>query len=753
MLGRWQPLSWWPGWRRPPGTGARARTAAKLAPRPDGGIPWTWPAVGGALVLLHLLLFPVAPRHHQDLPAEGAIADRDITASVRFKAPLLEQDVAMRQMQRMLLEPPVVREQPGRRQQILARFRALRAMVRNYAGLAGMTAADRVGLLGVRYPDLDPADLQSLLEHPSPDSLLAAAGTVLADLLRRGVVDQLPPGNYRQVRIVGPGEERLVSRDTLLLQSDVGEALAEGLRQRGLPAADAALAARLARPFVTPVLVYDAAEHQRRRTAAARAVPRQREFLPGEKVIARGERVTAQDALYLQALAEAERGRGRAREPAAVAVALLRRVLLLAVMIVLSGWLVSINEPRRRVLREPRVVLAAGGLMAVFLLLAAFCLRRPLPGPWAVPVPLLAVLATILFRDRVGYPLTTLAVLLLAAVPGVRLGWVLDWLILGLVSVSLLRRISQRDQFYQAIAVLVGTQAALVLLLRSGDAVDVAGLGQVLLAGALSPVVAVAFALFLLPILEPLVGSCSDLTLLELSDLNHPLLKEMSLRAQGTFHHSQVVAQLAEQAARAIGANALLTRVGALFHDIGKIAKPDYYVENQQGGVNRHDELSPRMSALVVASHVKEGIELARQWRLPEQVVAFIPEHHGTQVMKFFFHKALEQSDGEPVKVEDYRYPGPRPQSRETAIVMLADAVEAAARSLAKPTPSRLREVTKQIVEDRLLSGELDDSALTLRDLATIREAFLSVLSGIHHARIAYPGQRPAGEARSGGAA
>ncbi len=215
----------------------------------------------------------------------------------------------------------------------------------------------------------------------------------------------------------------------------------------------------------------------------------------------------------------------------------------------------------------------------------------------------------------------------------------------------------------------------------------------------------------------------------------------MALEAQGTYHHSQVVGQLAEHAARAIDANALMTRVGALFHDIGKMQKSEYYVENQRPDFNKHDELSPSMSALVIGAHVKDGIELGRKWRLPQMVIDFIPEHHGTMVMEYFYHKALEADGNETVKVDDFRYPGPKPQSRETAIMMLADAVEAATRSLAKPTPSRIREITKKIMDKRMLNGELDESHLSLSDLAKIRDAFIPLLTGIHHARIVYPGQ------------
>src|SRR5690606_18562970 len=196
----------------------------------------------------------------------------------------------------------------------------------------------------------------------------------------------------------------------------------------------------------------------------------------------------------------------------------------------------------------------------------------------------------------------------------------------------------------------------------------------------------------LLWIFERTFGVTTDLTLLELSDTNRPLLKELSLRAPGTFNHSLQVANLAEAAADAIGANALQARIGALYHDIGKMLKPEYYIENQQPGDNPHDRVTPYMSALIIASHVKDGLELGREYNLPEGVLNFIPTHHGTTLMEYFFRKAkeLRGPDDPPVDEMEFRYPGPRPQTNEQGIVMLADSVEAASRSLDKPTPRRL---------------------------------------------------------------
>jgi len=230
----------------------------------------------------------------------------------------------------------------------------------------------------------------------------------------------------------------------------------------------------------------------------------------------------------------------------------------------------------------------------------------------------------------------------------------------------------------------------------------------------------------------------SDVTLLELSDLNLPLLRRMQLEAPGTYHHSMVVGSLAEAAAEAIGANSLLARVSAYYHDIGKLGKPEYYAENEPASSrSRHEKLTPSMSALVVKSHIAEGLDLARKQRLPRAVRNAIPEHHGTMVMAFFYHKALESDPG--ARREDYSYPGPRPRSKETAILMLADGVEGASRALAEPTPSRIRGLVERILDERVRDGQLDDCGLTLQDLARVRESFIPVLTAIFHVRVPYP--------------
>ena len=257
-----------------------------------------------------------------------------------------------------------------------------------------------------------------------------------------------------------------------------------------------------------------------------------------------------------------------------------------------------------------------------------------------------------------------------------------------------------------------------------------------LLGGVASGVLAVGLA----PLFEGL-GFVTDSKLLELSNLNHPLLREMIVKAPGTYHHSMVVGSLAEAAAEAVGANSLLVRIGAYFHDIGKALKPQYFIENQRDVENIHDRLSPSMSALVIVSHVKEGIELGRRYKLPEPIIDMIPQHHGTSLVSFFYNKAKQQADPDKGEISesDYRYPGPKPQTKEAAIMMLADGVEAATRSLKSHTQGAITARVEKIVNKCVVDGQLDECPLTLRDLHVASETFVQVLMGIHHHRIEYP--------------
>jgi cyclic-di-AMP phosphodiesterase PgpH len=243
-----------------------------------------------------------------------------------------------------------------------------------------------------------------------------------------------------------------------------------------------------------------------------------------------------------------------------------------------------------------------------------------------------------------------------------------------------------------------------------------------------------------LPINESLFGILTDIRLLELSNANLPVLRQLALRAPGTNQHSHAVSQLAEDACRAVGANALLAHIGSLYHDIGKVAAPDHFVENQTGD-NPHERLRPTGSAKIIISHVTYGLRLAKEIGLPKQIADFIPQHHGTRILHFFLSKAQAQArNGEVVDEADFRYPGPKPQFKEPAILMLADSCEAAARSLAHPDPESIRAIVARIFDAIISDGQLDECDLTLRELTQIREAIITSLTAIYHSRIDYPG-------------
>lgn len=258
-------------------------------------------------------------------------------------------------------------------------------------------------------------------------------------------------------------------------------------------------------------------------------------------------------------------------------------------------------------------------------------------------------------------------------------------------------------------------------------------LGGVIISGFLST----SLLILLTPVFEYLFKYTTNIKLIELSNLDHPLLKELMIKAPGTYNHSMLIANMVEAAARAIKVNPLLARVCAYYHDIGKIKMPEFFIENQFSGYNKHEDLTPSMSVLIVTSHVKEGIEIAKQYNLGDQIIDAISQHHGTRLVTYFYGKALKMDPN--VSEESFRYPGPKPKTREVALIMMADAVEAASRVLEEPTVSRIKGLVKKIINDIFLDGQLDECELTLKDLTLVTESFTRILMGIYHHRIDYP--------------
>jgi putative nucleotidyltransferase with HDIG domain len=530
------------------------------------------------------------------------------------------------------------------------------------------------------------------------------------------------------------------------------------------PSARASLADLLV-TFLDANLAEDAAATAQRRDQAERAVlPVQIRVPKGTVVIPRGQKVT-QDIEARLELVEA-----RSSPRASVS----RFAGLIVLTSLLAFFLFRYTTYHQRAFKRVKHLHA----MLVSILLSMLVLaqavvwiaeqvshrfRSPFSDPSAyvylVPIGAGAILVTLLANGRIAMVYATFAAILFGAQNAWELPVALWALLVQWAGIYAITSYRERSALLRAGLTVGGAGAAVALAVEAiahtrepwphsafGAALAFAG-------GALGVGLIVSFVL---PLLEGVFRVLTDIRLLELSNVSNPLLSQLAVKAPGSYNHSLVVGTLAEEGAKAIGANSLFCRVAAFYHDIGKIRKPEYYIENQRG-VNPHERLQPSMSALIISAHVKDGIRMAREARLPEQIVDIIPQHHGTRLMTYFYEKAKKQAPaGCEVNDDDFRYPGPKPQTKEAAIFMLADGVEAAARTIEEPTPSRLKEMIHQIASRIVLDGQLDSCDLTFADLDRIEEAFHRSLVGMYHHRVDYPGfdfgrarsDRPAGEVR-----
>jgi len=415
---------------------------------------------------------------------------------------------------------------------------------------------------------------------------------------------------------------------------------------------------------------------------------------------------------------------------------LLGRVTLIAVL--LFGFLGYLKIHHRPVYDDTSMLLLIGILTAVVMGVGWVVVNQIGGYEMLIPVTVLSLTIAVLFGQELAFVATLVVSLLVAIVYGLGLPFLTGSALAGIAAIATAAGVRRRRDFYMPMLVVAIAYAFAIGAMGLVDGARLDVLLRRMAWGVLAGFSSVLLVTLLLPLLESLFSVTTDITLLELADLNRPILRKLMLEAPGTYHHSLVVGSLSEAAAETVGGNPLLSRVAAYYHDIGKIDKAEYYVENQSNARSRHEKLSPTMSCLIIEAHVREGAEIARREKLPKAILNGILEHHGTTLMTFFFHKAKQADPG--VEERDFRYPGPKPASKETAVLMLADAVEAAARSLTEPTPSRIRGVVTRILDARVEDGQLDESPITFEDLAKIRESFIPILTALFHARVHYPG-------------
>ena len=493
---------------------------------------------------------------------------------------------------------------------------------------------------------------------------------------------------------------------------------------------------RLIATFFHPTIVPDHAATQLRREEVRRSISDAKyDVLAGQKIIGANEVVGREQNEKLRALHDAV---DQYRDDQRGARRTLGSIIFDFLLIALLG--LALVKFRPEVYVNIRWLAAVTAIAAFVVIGGALVAQLRPVHPELVPVALAAVILSALFDRRISV-IAAMVLATLVAGQSVYRGTnaLFINLVGGAVAALTVGEIRRRNQSYQWILTIgsayLATAAAIGLTLD----LPAREIGVSAGFGVLNALACVLLAVLLLPMIEAFTGIETDLTLLEWSDLNRPLLQRLSLEAPGTYAHTIAVANLAEAACRAIGANALLARVGAYYHDIGKIARPQYFVENQAKGRNPHDVLGPSASAQIIRNHVQEGLELAAENKLPRALQAFITEHHGTGTISYFLDKARQRDAQHSSTPREYVYPGPRPQSAETAVVMLADGVEASARVLHEPTPQRIRDVVEHIVRQRMEQGQLAEAPLTLRQIERIKDEFTRVLVGMFHNRIDYP--------------
>jgi putative nucleotidyltransferase with HDIG domain len=600
---------------------------------------------------------------------------------------------------------PVYRIDTGLQQQALAAFDSAVAAVNGARQAVGLTPAQRQAALAAQLPPDIPADDRNAVLAADAETLAAATAGARADLsevLQAGVRPASLP----------------TARDSL----------AAAVRRLSYPAAVDDFFARLVVDSVVADDLEDTAATAEAQTAAAAAVSPV-VIVTGQVIVREGDIVTANDLTRL-------RDAGLLREQTAATLTL--GALGVSLLLWALAW-AFLRLHRREVLLRERTLVLFG-----LIVLVSVALERALMPlqPYLVP----AGAGTILFAVAFGGDAAIFAAALLAAAAAIltkSAGVGLSVLAAGLVAAFSAGTLHQRRDLVRAglYAGVAGAAGVAVLApLYGGGSPESQQLAADALSAAASGVLAGVLAVGCLTYIEDVFGILTPVRLLELGNPGQPLLRRLVVEAPGTYHHSLMVGNLAEAAVQALGGNALLVRIGALYHDIGKLKRPYFFIENQLGGRNPHDHLSPNLSALVIVSHVREGVEMAREARLPQEIVDFIRTHHGTQLISYFYERARQAAEGE-VSEANFRYPGPLPATVEQSALMLADAVEAAVRAARQPSPGEIEAIVRRIVRERLDTGQLDRAPVTLRDVDTIAGTFVRMLQGAYHARVEYPEQ------------
>ncbi|KAA3636789.1 MAG: HDIG domain-containing protein [Calditrichaeota bacterium] len=600
-------------------------------------------------------------------------------------------------------------------------------------------------IVTTRYPLFSVTAIQKVLSDTNLTLLSNRVKKILEEnIYSLGVLPDhysLPESRNKSILVRYNNSQKVINRSKLKSAAEANVEMVLALNKiNDTDSIDVEYYHRIGRNFIQPNMHINMADYNLQVETEIKAIsPINETVEKNDIILTAGKEVTERQERILREMLKIERAQAVKEGWYISFVPLLSRILLIFASF-LTLYLFMFYFRRQIFASNPKLIamFLVFAIQLFLIYLAELANAQFELSQYIYPVALLPIMITILFDVEVGILSTVVLAFLLGILHRFDFGIAFMTMTVGTVGAFTSRRVRKRSEFFRIMYSLVITFVVYTLLMEN---IKITPNEEYLLDvtyGIVNGIVVSILVIAILPVIESLFGFTTDITLLELSDLNHPLLKRLSLEAPGTYHHSILVGTLSEAAAKAIGGNSLLARVGAYFHDIGKIEIPEYFVENQLGLKSKHEELTPSMSSIILSSHVKKGRLLGEEADIPDDVLNFIEEHHGTMIQSYFYNKAIEQGMDKK-SASKFRYPGPKPQKRETGIAMLADAVEAASRTLDDPKPARIDNLIQRIINDRFESGELDECPLTLKDLAKIKEAFSQILIGTFHQRISYP--------------
>jgi len=746
-------------------------------------IPWA--ILTGLIILYPLILYPSLVVTDDLNYQVGDVARRDIKSDSDFFLENIQATQAARKNaadQVLTVYDHDVKMASRTKGQVLSAFAAMREDLKAMADVPtgdekAHTTEKSIGAISPREIPADQirklkSDFESKIGIPVSDSQFQVllkerfspeiAGhitTLLAKILDNGVVtnkDILLKESEKGIllRTVGSDTESIVTQLKSFYGHDqaktmvtvFGETL---LKDVGSPVKS--LVVDMTQRLIQPNITLNRRETEERRKQAAGAVePTLYRIKAGEMLLREGERVTELQLRKLKAFQE------RSQKERLLGTSFGAAMMILCFLLTLYFPIVQHQRAFRRYLN--RNLLFTSAMLVLFLFIAKVSAvlidsmakdypveLSPITLYFGMPLAAASMAVCLFLGMEVAVPFAMVLSISVAVLLQNRLDLFIYFFLSSVLGAYWIRRCRERKVFIKAgfklgllnillvtaIDVYAGTFSGAEVLWNWGFALQ-AGIVAGMITTGIAPLIELAF------------GFTTDITLLELANFEQPLLRRLMIEAPGTYHHSVIVGSLVEAAAADIGANPLLAKVCGYYHDIGKLKQPLYFIENQMDGKNRHDKLAPSMSSLILISHVKAGVDLAKKNKLGQAIIDTIQQHHGTSIITYFYEKAKQQKGEDAVKIDDFRYPGPKPQTREAGLVMLADIVEAASRTLHNPTPSRIQGLVQNLINKVFSDGQLDNCELTLRDLHSIAKSFNKILTGIHHHRVEYP-ESPAG--------